>query len=285
MLKRIILRVSGESSDQSAEGSGLREVRDALFGTAGRAAVTCGVLLVLTAFGYLVLLPSGVFDEREFSPTPWEEWGLPGEPPSPSPPLSESLVLLGRFAAEALPLGEASVMSNLITIASANGFVHFALEALSQPGREWSDEVIQELRALLALLRQRSGESLPRTAYEQVQSTERVFDEFAGPGAAWRGSSAVFLNLAIKQWQKAGGHAGLPPTLGALVPDFLEAIPIDPFSGRPFGYDAERRFLWSVGADGVDSGGKKPEDFSNLRFELREDQSRTLDLGRIFEVE
>lgn len=97
----------------------------------------------------------------------------------------ESLVPLGRFAAEALPLGEANVISNLITMALANEFAHIALEALSQPGMEWSDEVIHELRALLALLSQRSGESLPRTAYEQVQSAEWVFDEFVGPGAAW----------------------------------------------------------------------------------------------------
>lgn len=64
-------------------------------------------------------------------------------------------------------------------------------------------------------------------------------------------------------------HRGeYPPSLDALVPDFVEALPIDPYSGKPFVYarvpDGEpyqgRGFiLYGVGTDGTDNGG----DFSS----------------------
>ena len=46
-----------------------------------------------------------------------------------------------------------------------------------------------------------------------------------------------------------------------LVPDELEAVPLDPFDGRPFRYDAKRRIVYSVGKNLVDDGG------SSLRLE------------------
>lgn len=93
--------------------------------------------------------------------------------------------------------------------------------------------------------------------------------------------------LAITQWRNDTSDAGLPPTLAALAPRYLEAEPVDPFSGKPFGYDPARGFLWSVGLDGVDTGGQDPL-LTNPQFsfshELREGGSGTLDLGRLFEL-
>jgi len=44
-------------------------------------------------------------------------------------------------------------------------------------------------------------------------------------------------------------HGALPRTLDALAPEFLEAVPLDPYGGAPLGYDPERRLLLSVGSD------------------------------------
>ena len=50
-------------------------------------------------------------------------------------------------------------------------------------------------------------------------------------------------------------HGAFPDRLDALVPDELEAVPLDPFDGRPFRYDAKRRIVYSVGKNLVDDGG------------------------------
>lgn len=92
--------------------------------------------------------------------------------------------------------------------------------------------------------------------------------------------------LAIAQWREAGGGSGLPATLADLVPEFLDGIPVDAFNGEPLGYDAARGMLWSVGIDGVDSGGFRPVTFRALIRELRrEGGSGTLDLWHVFQIE
>ena len=47
----------------------------------------------------------------------------------------------------------------------------------------------------------------------------------------------------------------LAVTLDALVPDFLPAVPIDPWSGKPLRYDPATGTVWSLGPNGVDEGG------------------------------
>jgi hypothetical protein len=53
-------------------------------------------------------------------------------------------------------------------------------------------------------------------------------------------------------------HGGEPPeSLDALVPEFLDAVPDDPFLKQPLLYkvDAAELIIYSVGSDGVDDGG------------------------------
>ena len=57
-------------------------------------------------------------------------------------------------------------------------------------------------------------------------------------------------------------HDSLPPTLEALVPAILPAVPRDPYDGKPLRYDPVRGVIWSIGEDGVDSGGLEQSDFS-----------------------
>ena len=59
------------------------------------------------------------------------------------------------------------------------------------------------------------------------------------------------LTVAAEKWRRA--HDGkTPPTLDALVPDYLAAAPKDPWSesGEPIKYDAASGVAWSVGKDG-----------------------------------
>ena len=50
-------------------------------------------------------------------------------------------------------------------------------------------------------------------------------------------------------------HGKLPGALDALIPEFLNAVPVDPFDGKPLRYDRQRGFIYSVGYDQKDDGG------------------------------
>ena len=65
--------------------------------------------------------------------------------------------------------------------------------------------------------------------------------------------AATRLILACRAYEEAAGH--LPATLEALVPDYLPAVPRDPFDGQPFRYSAEKRIVYSVGENLTDDGG------------------------------
>ena len=64
--------------------------------------------------------------------------------------------------------------------------------------------------------------------------------------------------MAIERWRLA--HAGaLPPSLAALVPRYLSAIPEDPLIGQPLKFHPQSSgyVVYSVGEDGADDGGKE----------------------------
>jgi hypothetical protein len=62
-------------------------------------------------------------------------------------------------------------------------------------------------------------------------------------------------------------HSRYPDTLDALIPEVAESLPVDPLTGRPFGYrplasgeDQEVHsgyLLYSWGADGKDDSGRR----------------------------
>jgi len=64
--------------------------------------------------------------------------------------------------------------------------------------------------------------------------------------------------LAIAAYRAEKGS--IPGSLGALVPEYLEAPALDPYTGKHFLYSAEKMVLYSPGADGFDSGGSTRED-------------------------
>lgn len=83
---------------------------------------------------------------------------------------------------------------------------------------------------------------------------------------------AIRAALACERYRLA--HGDWPDDLQSLVPEYLEAVPIDPFDGRPLRYQRipEGIKVWTIGEDLVDNGGdvmrleppkgnKRPTDF------------------------
>lgn len=63
------------------------------------------------------------------------------------------------------------------------------------------------------------------------------------------------VGLALRQYYNA--HHELPPSLDALVPQYLAAVPMDPYDGKPLRYDQSRALVYSVGTDLSDHHGSQ----------------------------
>jgi hypothetical protein len=57
--------------------------------------------------------------------------------------------------------------------------------------------------------------------------------------------------IGLRAFQQDRGR--LPEKLSELVPDYLEAIPIDAFRGEPMQYSRARKLVYSLGTDGIDN--------------------------------
>jgi hypothetical protein len=77
-------------------------------------------------------------------------------------------------------------------------------------------------------------------------------------------------DLAVRLFRQECGR--LPQQLDELVPKYLAAVPIDPFSDQPLVYRCvEGQYvLYSVGPDGVDNGGTfgRPGDYGKDGYDL-----------------
>lgn len=65
--------------------------------------------------------------------------------------------------------------------------------------------------------------------------------------------------LAMKAYKLDKGR--LPETLEQLVPQYLDAVPIDDFDGKPLRYNASKKIIYSVGKDVEDNGGITKQEF------------------------
>ncbi|MFW5856861.1 MAG: hypothetical protein ACOCX4_03200 [Planctomycetota bacterium] len=103
-----------------------------------------------------------------------------------------------------------------------------------------------------------SLDDLPRYAILSrliLPALDRIFMNDARVLARVR---AARVALAADRYRAANG--AFPETLDALVPEFLDAVPLDPFDGMPLRY---RRtgggcLVYSIGDDGDDDGGDAP---------------------------
>jgi hypothetical protein len=64
---------------------------------------------------------------------------------------------------------------------------------------------------------------------------------------------ATRIILALRAYELK--HGSLPPALSALVPEFLDEVPVDDFDGQPLRYVRERKMVYSVGKNLKDDGG------------------------------
>ncbi|MDR3458513.1 MAG: hypothetical protein P4N60_13770 [Verrucomicrobiae bacterium] len=62
--------------------------------------------------------------------------------------------------------------------------------------------------------------------------------------------------LALRAYELAHGH--LPADLAALVPEFLDKVPLDDYDGKPLRYSADKKIVYSVGPNLKDDGGAGP---------------------------
>ncbi|MEJ0021956.1 MAG: hypothetical protein WDN47_05315 [Candidatus Doudnabacteria bacterium] len=70
------------------------------------------------------------------------------------------------------------------------------------------------------------------------------------------------IELAIKEYEMDKGQ--LPNTLAELVPQYLTAVPQDPFDHQPIRYSATKKILYSVGLKNQDLGGSTGNDWTSM---------------------
>ncbi len=89
-----------------------------------------------------------------------------------------------------------------------------------------------------------------------LRESDRKFREQAKTGEAQL--RLLMTDLAIRQFQSERGV--YPNRLDELVPQFLRAVPRDPFGTNGFIYRLQTNnfLLYSVGPDGKDDGGTPP---------------------------
>lgn len=65
------------------------------------------------------------------------------------------------------------------------------------------------------------------------------------------------LKVALKRYHLK--HGALPDALDKLTPQWIKALPADPYDGKKIRYSAKKRLLWCVGEDGKNAGGLTKE--------------------------
>ncbi|MCL1909450.1 MAG: hypothetical protein FWG05_00775 [Kiritimatiellaeota bacterium] len=83
-----------------------------------------------------------------------------------------------------------------------------------------------------------------------IEGINAIFEKHCRVKAA---IAATKIIIACHLFQRETGRK--PATLDELVPDYLPAVPLDPFDGNPFRYDSNKGVIWSVGTNLIDYGG------------------------------
>ncbi|MBI4121868.1 MAG: hypothetical protein HY461_00900 [Parcubacteria group bacterium] len=78
-------------------------------------------------------------------------------------------------------------------------------------------------------------------------------------------TNATQVVLALKAYEI--DHGQLPERLDQLVPQYVETLPLDPYSKKPFGYLPAEKAIYSVGSGRLDRGGTKPSKSNDNRWQ------------------
>lgn len=148
---------------------------------------------------------------------------------------------LGRIRKELLTSERQSVIWRLERLAAAHESLPLLL-ARSEVFNEEDGGWPFRLRGAIHRLR---GVAKPET--QAIEQALKVRDAML---------SLLITDLAIRCYHETNGH--WPADLQALAPEQLATLPLDPFSEQPLVYRVvdDGFMLYSVGRDGVDSGGK-----------------------------
>ena len=92
--------------------------------------------------------------------------------------------------------------------------------------------------------------------YIMTEAGRQVFID-GGVRLAETAARGTRLMLALQLYEAERGD--LPARLDDLAPRWIEAVPADPYDGRPFRYDRGRRLVYAVGPNGRDDGGRREE--------------------------
>ena len=68
----------------------------------------------------------------------------------------------------------------------------------------------------------------------------------------------------------ANEKGSLPESPSDLVPKYLDGIPSDPADDEPLRYSREKRIIYSIGSDNMDSGGSAEVDPAKARDDATE---------------
>ena len=96
-----------------------------------------------------------------------------------------------------------------------------------------------------------SGEPVSELIYEY--STDFHFNLYDKVPLMETKSNETELRIALLMYQARNGRH--PKTLNALVPEYIPAIPRDPFDGKPLRYNSKKKIIYSVGFNLKDDGG------------------------------
>lgn len=114
-------------------------------------------------------------------------------------------------------------------------------------------------------------ERLSRSGFHQIlpiiaslqggQRSRPIVSGIAARDVSLARRDALLIVIALELHHRL--HGSYPTTLTELTPSLLPAVPLDPMSGQPFRYKSAAEtggtpLLYSVGADGVDDGGRAP---------------------------
>lgn len=96
---------------------------------------------------------------------------------------------------------------------------------------------------------------------QDSMNSRLVASAFASRDMALARRDALLIIIALELHHRR--HGSYPATLAELTSQFLPAVPLDPMDGKPFRYSPTGGpnggpLLYSVGADGVDDGGRAP---------------------------
>jgi len=65
--------------------------------------------------------------------------------------------------------------------------------------------------------------------------------------------SATKLTIACIRYKRS--HGRFPESLSALIPEYINAVPSDPYDGKPFRYNPDRKIIYAIGINLIDEGG------------------------------